>query len=101
MVDNLMECRGPGTRLTRNKCLSHRFRGFPTGKRVARRLLGCYSQEVATRRCTKRWQQVANESRLCYSQKVETKAVGLPAAVGPPQERRTPSHFDQARKRRS
>jgi hypothetical protein len=30
----------------------------------------------------KRWQQVANESRLCYSQKVETKAVGLPVAVG-------------------
>jgi hypothetical protein len=40
----------------------------------------CYSQGVATRRCREQRQQVAIESRLCYSQKVETKAVGLPVA---------------------
>ena len=59
--------------------LSHRFRCFPTGWQLACGVIRCYSQEVATGRCSEPRQRVANESGLCYSQKVETKAVGLPA----------------------
>ena len=56
-------------------------RALSTGARLARWVIGCYSQQVATWCCNEIAQPVAIGSGLCYSQEVGNKAVGLPVAV--------------------
>jgi len=70
----------------RKSSKDYRFRDFPTETGAFHRRAACLRAEslLFSESCNEalheRQQRVANESGLCYSQKVETKAVGLPVA---------------------
>jgi len=74
---------------------------FPQAGSLRCESIHCYSQEVATRAATKYRSEL--QLRVVYAtlRKLKQRQWGFRWPVRPPQVRRTPSHFDQVRKRRS